>query len=230
MPALRDDPAARTNVPRRPQLHNLNPAQQLRAGKLPRRFLQLFTGSILFGASIGLVIQSQLGAFPWDVLHQGLARHLPITVGMGNIITGVAILLLWIPLRQALGLGTILNAVAIGVFTDVTIHFLPVAETLPLQVALMIGGILLNGVATATYIGSQFGPGPRDGLMTGLARVTGRSIRQVRTALEVTVVAAGWLLGGTLGVGTLLFAIAIGPLTQFFLRFLTVELDLDRPE
>ena len=229
MPALRDPPTAPAAGPTRtpPQLHNLNPAQQLRAGKLPRRFLQLIVGSVLFGASIGFVIQSQLGAFPWDVLHQGLARHLPITVGMGNIITGVSILLLWIPLRQALGLGTILNAVAIGVFTDLTILLVPVAETLPLQGAFMAGGILLNGIATATYIGSQFGPGPRDGLMTGLARVTGRSIRLVRTGLEAAVVAVGFLLGGTLGVGTLLYALAIGPLTQFFLRFLTVELDLE---
>src|SRR5690625_3942350 len=175
----------------RPGLLNLSPLQQLRAGKLKRRLLQLFVGLSLFGVSMGFVIQAGLGVFPWDVLHYGLARHLPLSIGTIIIITGLLVLLAWIPLRQAPGVGTIANAIWIGVATDVTLLFLGPAEGLPLQIVYMLGGIALNGVATAMYIGSQLGPGPRDGLMTGLSRMTGRSIRLVRTALEVVVVAIG---------------------------------------
>ncbi len=213
-----------TSAPARPGLLNLSPLEQLKAGKLKRRLLQLFVGLSLFGVSMGFVIQAGLGVFPWDVLHYGLAQHLPLSIGTIIIITGLLVLLAWIPLRQAPGVGTIANAVWIGVATDVTLLFLAPAEGLPLQAVYMLGGIALNGVATAMYIGSQLGPGPRDGLMTGLSRITGRSIRLVRTALEVVVVAIGWSLGGVLGVGTILFALFIGPLTQFFLPYFTVRL------
>jgi uncharacterized membrane protein YczE len=211
----------------RPALLNLSPAAQLRAGRLPRRLLQLFLGLTLFGVSMSLTIRSGLGMLPWDVLHYGVASRLPLSIGAVIILTGVAVLLFWIPLRQAPGLGTVANAIWIGVATDATLLVLPAPATIPLQAAFMLAGIVLNGAATAMYIGSQLGPGPRDGLMTGLARVSGRSIRLVRTGIEVAVVTGGWLLGGVVGPGTLLFALAIGPLTQFFLPFFIVPLGAD---
>lgn len=207
-----------------PVLLNLPPLAQLRAGRLPRRLTQLFVGLSLFGASIALTIRSGLGVPPWDVFHYGAASHVPLTIGTVIVITGLAVLLAWIPLRQRPGLGTVANAVWVGVAADVTLHYLPAATVLPWQLGYLVSGVTLNGLATALYIGSQLGPGPRDGLMTGLARVTGRSLRLVRTTLEVTVVALGWLLGGIVGWGTLLYAVAIGPLTQAFLPRCIVRL------
>ena len=173
---------------------------------------------------MSLMIRGGLGMLPWDVLHYGVARHVPLSIGTIIILTAVAVLLIWIPLRQRPGLGTVANAIWIGVATDATLLVLPEVEALPWQLAFMFGGIVINGAATAMYIGSQLGPGPRDGLMTGFARVTGRSIRLVRTGIEVAVVLGGWLLGGVVGIGTLLFAVSIGPLTQFFLPYFTVRL------
>lgn len=207
----------------------LGPVAQLRAGRLGRRVGQLLAGLTLYGVSMGLLIRSGLGQMPWDVLHYGLALHLPLTIGQVVIATSFAVLLLWIPLRQAPGLGTVLNAVLIGVALDATLAVLDPPSSWVLRVSLMLAGVLLNGVATAAYIGAQLGPGPRDGLMTGWVRRTGLSVRLVRTTLEVIVVALGWLLGGVVGLGTLLYAVAIGPLTQRLLPHLTLPLSPGPP-
>ncbi|MCB0908294.1 MAG: hypothetical protein KDB63_14360 [Nocardioidaceae bacterium] len=206
-------------------LANLGPAQQLRAGRLARRVGQLLLGLALYGASMGLMIRSTLGQLPWDVLHYGLALHLPLTIGQVVVATSFVVLLLWIPLRQAPGLGTVLNAVLIGVALDVTLGLVSPPGSLVARVGFVLAGVLLNGLATALYIGAQLGPGPRDGLMTGWVRRTGLSVRLVRTSLEILVVAIGWLLGGVVGFGTVLYAAAIGPLTQALLPWLTVPVD-----
>ena len=212
----------------RPQLLNLTPLAQLRAGRLPLRLVQLFVGLTLFGFSMALMIRSQLGMLPWDVLHYGIATHLPLSIGTIIILASLLVLLFWIPLRQSPGLGTIANAVWIGVATDLSLYLLPPVTELPLQIVFMVAGTVLNGMATAMYIGTQLGPGPRDGLMTGLARITGLSLRLVRTGLEVVVVTVGWLLGGVVGLGTLLFALTIGPLIQLFLPGFIVGLEGSR--
>lgn len=216
-------PATATTATAR-DLQPLGPVEQLRAGRLPRRLLQLFVGLTLFGVSMAMMLRGALGLNPWDVFHQGLAHHVPWSFGTVVIVASFVVLLLWIPLRQMPGLGTLANAVWIGVATDATLAVLAAPGDLAGRAALMLGGVLLNGVASALYIGSQLGPGPRDGLMTGLHRRTGVSIRVVRTAIEIAVLAVGWLLGGTLGVGTVLYALAIGPLVQFFLPRCTVRL------
>ena len=205
-------------------LRRMTPAQQLRAGRLPRRLVQLFVGLTLFGLSMAMLIRAGLGMIPWDVLHFGLARHLPLSFGVIVILLSVVVLLLWIPLREMPGLGTVANALWVGVAADLSLALLPELTRLPAQIGLMAGGIVLNAVATGLYIGAQLGPGPRDGLMTGLPRVIPLSLRTIRTGLEVIVVLLGWLLGGVVGVGTVLFAISIGPLTQFFLPHLVIRL------
>ncbi len=208
----------------RADLLPMTPRQQLAAGRTPRRGAQLAAGLLLYGASMGMMVRSRLGLDPWDVLHDGLARRLPVSFGTVVILVGVGVLLAWWPLRQWPGLGTVANVVVIGLATDATLAVLDPPDALAARVPLLLGGIVLNGVAGAMYIGSQYGPGPRDGLMTGLARRTGRSIRLVRTALEVTVLAAGWALGGTVGLGTVLYALMIGPVVQLALPVLTVPL------
>lgn len=214
---------ASTPPPRR-ELANVGPLQQLSGGRLPRRLVQLLVGLYLYGASMAMVVVAGLGMIPWDVLHSGILRHVPLTFGTIITITSVLVLLAWIPLRQMPGLGTVLNALLIGPALDVTLLFLPQPEDLGWRIVLLVSGVVLNGVASAMYIGSQFGPGPRDGLMTGLSRVTGRSIRLVRTLIEITVVAVGWALGGVIGIGTALYALSIGPITQALLPVFTVEL------
>ena len=189
-----------------------------------RRLVQLYAGLVLYGVSMALLVRSGLGVMPWDVLHQGLARQLGWSLGVVTIVVGALVLLAWIPLRERPGLGTVSNVVVIGLALDVALAVLPEPSSLPLRVALVPAGILLNAVATAAYIGVHLGPGPRDGLMTGLVRRTGRSVRLVRTSIEVTVVALGWLLGGTLGVATVLYALAIGPLVHALLPRLAVRL------
>ena len=216
---------ARPSRPGRVPLANLTPVDQLRAPRLFRRVVQLVVGLGLFGVSMAMMIRGLLGQMPWDVLHFGLASHLPLSFGQMVIATSVVVLLLWIPLRQMPGLGTVLNAVLIGLATDATLAVLVAPDGRPGRVALMAGGIGLNGVASALYIGAQLGPGPRDGLMTGLSRRTGRSIRLVRTTIELTAVGLGWALGGVPGIGTLLYAVSIGPLTQLLLPWVTVPLD-----
>ncbi|HET7305156.1 MAG TPA: hypothetical protein VFJ12_11490 [Segeticoccus sp.] len=210
-------------LPRR-QLASLTPRQQLRSGRMPRRLVQLFIGLTFFGASMGMMVRARLGTAPWDVLHWGLTSRLPLSFGTIVIIVGALVLLAWWPLRQWPGLGTVCNVVWVGVASDATLAVLDPPEALGWRIALMVGGVVLNGVASAMYIGSQLGPGPRDGLMTGLAQRTGRSIRLVRTSLEVVVLASGWVLGGVVGVGTVLYATAIGPLIQLFLPLLIVDL------
>ncbi len=187
-----------------------------------RRLFQLYAGLALYGASSALLVRSGLGLEPWNVLHQGLSERTGLSMGVVLTVLGAAILLLWIPLRQRPGLGTISNVLVIGVAMDATLAVVPDAHGLAVRVALMAAGIVLNGAATGLYIAARFGPGPRDGLMTGLNRRTGLSVRLVRTAIEITVVVTGFVLGGTVGVGTVLYAVAIGPLAQLFLRVFAV--------
>lgn len=188
-----------------------------------RRLPQLLGGLVLYGTSMAMQVRATLGLNPWDVLHEGLTLQTPLSFGLVVAVTGVVVLLLWIPLRERPGIGTVANVVVIAVTVDVGLALLPAPEELPTRIGLMAGGVLLNGVASAAYIGARLGPGPRDGLMTGLAARTGFSLRSVRTGLEITVLTVGWLLGGTIGVGTVLYALAIGPLTQAFLPWFAVR-------
>lgn len=190
---------------------------------LTRRLFQLYAGLALYGVSSALLVRGGLGLEPWGVLHQGLAERTGLTIGVVSIIVGAVVLLLWIPLRQRPGLGTVSNVFVIGIAMDGTLAVVPDAHGLGVQTVVLAGGIVLNGVATGLYIAARFGPGPRDGLMTGLHRLTGRSIRLVRTAIEVAVVATGFVLGGSVGVGTVAYALAIGPLAQLFLRVFAIS-------
>ncbi|MGN9808651.1 membrane protein YczE [Micromonospora sp. BQ11] len=188
-----------------------------------RRLTQLYAGLVLYGVSMALMIESGLGLNPWDVLHEGISKRTGLTFGTVSILVGAAVLLLWIPLRQRPGLGTISNVFVIGLAVDASLALLPPGAPLPVRIGLLVAGIVGNGVATALYLGARLGPGPRDGLMTGfVARRPGWSIRVVRTVIEVAVLALGALLGGTVGIGTVAYALAIGPLTQFFLPHVTV--------
>ncbi|MDX6322492.1 MAG: hypothetical protein QOF52_2350 [Propionibacteriaceae bacterium] len=206
---------------------DLGPIQQVRAGHLGRRLSQLYAGLVLYGVSMAMMIEANLGLDPWDVLHQGLANRVPLSFGTITIAVSALVLLLWIPLRQRPGLGTLSNVVIVGLAADLGLWLLPSPDQLAVRIPLLITGVVLNGLAGAVYIGSHFGPGPRDGLMTGFARRTGGSLRLIRTAIEVTVLVVGFFLGGTVGVGTVLYAVAIGPLVQFFLP--KVSAPLGRP-
>lgn len=186
-----------------------------------RRLVQLFVGLIAYGFATALMIRAGLGLNPWDVLHQGLDERTTLSFGIVVILAGIVVLLLWIPLRQKPGIGTICNVVLIGLAADVGLGLLPDAADFVARVAMLVAGILLLGVATSAYIGAGLGPGPRDGLMTGLAARTGWPIGKVRTSIEIVVLAAGWLLGGQVGVGTILFAVAIGPIIQRSLPLFT---------
>lgn len=181
-----------------------------------RRLTQLYAGLVLYGVSDALLVLAALGLDPWDVLHQGLARRTGLAIGTWAIIVGVAVLLLWIPLRQLPGLGTVSNVVVIGLVINAVLAGVPAPAGWPLRGLTLVGGIVLNGVATGCYIGAGLGPGPRDGLMTGIAS-RGHSIRLVRTCIELTVLAVGWLLGGAVGIGTLAYAVGIGPLAHLFI-------------
>lgn len=189
---------------------------------LARRLAQLYVGLALYGLSIALQISSRLGNDPWDTFHQGLSRHTGLSIGTWIVIAGALVMLFWIPMRQRPGIGTISNVVFVGVFADLFLWLLPDPRWLALRWAYLVAAILINGFATGCYIGAGLGPGPRDGLMTGLA-ARGLSIRVVRTCIEVTVLAIGWLLGGTAGIGTLLYAVAIGPLSHIFIPLLAIE-------
>jgi uncharacterized membrane protein YczE len=191
--------------------------------RLVRRVTQLFAGLALYGASMAIMVESALGLNPWDVLHQGLSKTTGISFGLIVLLVGIPVLMLWIPLRQRPGFGTVANLVVVGFAADAALAVLPEGTTIPARVGYLVGGILLNGLATGLYLGSRLGPGPRDGLMTGIVnRFPRLSIRVVRTVLELTVLGAGVLLGGTVGVGTVAYALAIGPLAQLFLPFCTV--------
>jgi uncharacterized membrane protein YczE len=190
--------------------------------RLPRRLAQLYAGLLAFAFGEAMIVRANLGVMSWDVLHQGLARHLGLTIGQWSVIVGALVLLLWIPLRERPGLGTVSNVVVIGLALDAFLALLSAPASMPVRIALLVAGICVNGVATAAYVGASLGPGPRDGLMTGLVRTTGRPVGVVRTAIELSVVFVGWLLGGNLALGTVLFVLAIGPLVHVFLPLLTV--------
>lgn len=189
-----------------------------------RRLGQLYLGLALFGLSMAMIVRARLGVMPWDVLHQGLARRTHLSLGTVVLVVGVAVLLAWIPMRQRPGFGTVSNALVIGVMVDQSLRLLPAPAGLAARLALLLGGIALNAVATAAYIGARLGPGPRDGLMTGLVARRGWPVRWVRTGIEVAVVLLGWALGGNLGLGTLLFAVTIGPLVHPLLPRMSVQL------
>jgi uncharacterized membrane protein YczE len=178
--------------------------------------MQLFSGLVLYGVSDGMLLLAGLGVDPWDVLQQGLARRIGLQTGTWSIIVGAAVLLLWIPLRQRPSFGTACNVVLIGAVVDLVLAVVAPPHSVVVRVLVMLGGVALNGVATGLYIGAGFGPGPRDGLTTGIA-ARGHSIRVVRTGIEAAVLAIGWLLGGTVGVGTVVYAVCIGPLSHVFI-------------
>jgi len=190
---------------------------------MTRRLIQLLAGLTLYGASMALMLRAALGLDPWDVFHQGLAGHVGLSFGMLVNVVGAVVLLLWIPLRQRPGLGTIANVLVIGTTVDLTMLVLPAFDGLWVRTGLLVAAVVLNGVAGALYIGAGLGPGPRDGLMTGLVRRTGWSIRLVRTGIELGVLGLGWLMGGTIGVGTVIYAFAIGPIVQLFLPLFTID-------
>lgn len=193
------------------------------------RLPQLVAGLALFGLGSGLMVQSQLGNPPWDVFHEGVSLHTPLTIGLAGIVTSFVVLLLWIPLRERPGVGTLANAVLIGLFIDLTILVVDRPGSLWVRWSLLGVGVLLVAVGSGLYIGVRLGTGPRDGLMTGISR-RGPSLRAARTGVEATVLIVGWLLGGTIGVGTLVFALGIGPLVQLFLpRFDLGNLDPRQP-
>ncbi|MDQ3877323.1 MAG: hypothetical protein M3290_03080 [Actinomycetota bacterium] len=183
---------------------------------LVRRLSQLFVGLVAFGVSVALMVRARLGLAPWDVLHQGIAKQTGIRLGWVVIAVSLVVLSLWIPLRQPLGIGTLANAIVVGLSVNGALIVLPQVDQGWVRVVLLATGVILNGVATGLYIGAGLGPGPRDGLMTGVAQ-RGHSIRSTRTALEVTVLILGWFLGGTVGVGTAVYAIAIGSLAHVFI-------------
>ena len=178
----------------------------------------LLVGLTGYGFSMAMMVRAGLGLDPWDVFHQGLARHTGMTIGIASAVVGVVVLLAWIPLRNRPGVGTIANVIVIAITVDAGLLILPTPTSLPVRTALMLGAVLLNAFSTVLYVGAGLGPGPRDGLMTGLVARTGLSVRLVRTSIEATVLAVGWLLGGTVGVGTVVYAFGIGPLIQLFLR------------
>lgn len=186
------------------------------------RLIQLVAGLVLYGTSMALLVRAGLGLDPWDILHQGLARRTGFSFGTVTALTGILVLLVWLPLRQRPGIGTVANVVVIAFSVDTALRLLPEVTSLWWRVPLLVGGIVLNGLATAIYVGTRLGPGPRDGLMTGLHARTRWSVRTVRTGIEICVLTIGWLLGGTAGLGTVLYALAIGPLTQFFLPYVAV--------
>jgi uncharacterized membrane protein YczE len=194
---------------------------------MTRRLIQLFSGLVLYGLSIALIVRADLGLDPWDVLNQGVferfARPAGISFGLVVNLIGLAVLLLWIPLRQKPGVGTVANVLVIGTVANVGLDWIPTDLDLSLRAGLLIAGIVLNGVASGAYIGAGLGPGPRDGLMTGIVARTGWPVKWVRTAIELSVIAVGWLLGGSVGLGTVLYAVTIGPLVHVFLPLFTIR-------
>ncbi|MDA3016665.1 MAG: hypothetical protein O2841_01350 [Actinomycetota bacterium] len=196
--------------------------------RLGRRLVRCLIGLAIFAIGISLQMNANIGAPPWDVFHQGVAKQTDISIGKIIVITGFMLLLLWIPLRQKPGLGTILNALEIGLVADVALVIIPEPNNIFIRIAMVIVGIITVAIGTGLYIGSALGPGPRDGLMTGLAK-RGIPIRVGRTAVEVTVLIIGYALGGQVGVATFAFAFGVGPLVQFFLPRLAVSSGSARP-
>ncbi len=190
------------------------------AGRGALRGAALLVGLSGYGVSMAMMVRAGLGLDPWDVLHQGLALRTGMTIGLASAVVGVAVLLAWIPLRNRPGIGTVANVVVIAITVDLALWLIPTPTSLPVRVAMMLAAVVFNAVSTVLYIGAGLGPGPRDGLMTGLVVRTGRSVRLVRSAIEVTVLTVGWLLGGTVGIGTVVYAFGIGPLVQLFVRLI----------
>ena len=190
---------------------------------MARRLIQLLVGLILYGLAVAMIVRAGLGLDPWNVLNQGVAERLPLSYGVVMILIGAAVLLLWLPLRQKPGIGTVANVFLIGVFADLGLAWIPADLPLAVRIAMLVAGVVLTGVATGAYVGAGLGPGPRDGLMTGIVKRTGWPVKYVRTAIEIAVVAAGWLLGGAVGLGTVLFALTIGPLVHVFLPIFTIR-------
>jgi uncharacterized membrane protein YczE len=189
---------------------------------MPRRLFQLYAGLVAFAFGEALIVRANLGVMSWDVLHQGLVKQIGLSIGVWSIIVGAVVLLLWIPLREKPGLGTVSNVLVIGACLDLFLGWLPEVDAMAGRIGLLLAGIVINGVASSAYIGASFGAGPRDGLMTGLVRRTGGSVRVIRTGIEVSVVIIGWILGGNLGLGTVLFALSIGPIIHVSLPALTI--------
>jgi uncharacterized membrane protein YczE len=187
----------------------------------PRRLGQLLAGLVGFGISLAFMVRAELGLGPWDVLHQGVAERADLEIGTVVIALSALVLVLWVPLRQRPGLGTLANVVVVGLAVNATLTLLPTPDHLAARLGLLVAGVVGNGAATGMYIGAGLGPGPRDGLMTGLAE-HGLSIRLARTLIELTVLAIGWALGGLVGVGTVAYAISIGPLAHYFIPKLTI--------
>ena len=202
---------------RHPRLDNLSLRDQLGVDRLARRLVQMMIGLTGFGLSLAMLLRSGLGGAPWDVFHAALAERLGATVGSMSIAVSFVLLLLWIPLRERLGIGTVANAIWVGVSIDLGMLILPEASSLPVAIALMLLRVVVNGISGAVYIGAQLGAGARDGLMTALSRVLSRPVGPVRIVLEVIVLVTGWLLGGPLGLGTVVYAIALGPVIQLVL-------------
>lgn len=200
-----------------PRLDNLSLRDQLGVDRLGRRLVQMMIGLTGFGLSLAMLLRSGLGGAPWDVFHAALAERLGATVGAMSIAVSFVLLLLWIPLRERLGIGTVANAIWVGVSIDLGMLVLPQTSSLPVAIALMLLGVVVNGISGAVYIGAQLGAGARDGLMTALSRVLSRPVGPVRIVLEVIVLVTGWLLGGPLGLGTVVYAIALGPVIQLAL-------------
>lgn len=194
-----------------------------------RRLLQLYIGLCLYGVSIAMYVRAALGVDPWDVFHLGVSQQLSADFGTVMIVTGALVLLLWIPLRQRPGLGTVSNVIVLGLAANATLAVLQTPDTLWLKGGLLIAAVVLNALATGMYIGAGFGPGPRDGLMTGLHARTGWSLRLIRTSIELTVLVIGYLLGGSVGIGTLVYALAIGPLIQLCLPWFQVKVNPRAP-
>jgi uncharacterized membrane protein YczE len=190
---------------------------------LVRRFVQLFAGLFLYGIGIALIVRGELGVGPWDVLTQGIAKHTGLGFGLITVLMSGVVLLLWIPIRQRLGFGTVMNALLVGPAADVGLWLIPSGLDLWMRIILLGSGIVVLAAATGLYIGAHFGPGPRDGLMTGLHRVTGWKIWIVRTGIELVVLAAGWLLGGNVGIGTVAFALLIGPLCGYTIPLFAIR-------
>jgi uncharacterized membrane protein YczE len=188
-----------------------------------RRLIQLFGGIAVFGLAIALIVRADLGLDPWNVLNDGVAARAPLSYGVVMILIGLVVLLLWLPLRQKPGFGTLANVLTLGLFTDLGLAWIPEGGDLTIRAVMLVAGIILTAVGTAAYVGAGLGPGPRDGLMTGLVARTGWPVKYVRTAIELSILALGWLLGGTVGIGTVLFAVTIGPMIHRLLPIFTIR-------
>jgi uncharacterized membrane protein YczE len=199
------------------------PVRNWAVGLWSRRLTQLYLGLVLYGVSSAMQVQAGLGLDPWDVLHQGVANRVDRAIGTVVIAVGALVLLGWIPLRQRPGLGTVSNVIVLGLAMNATLAVLPAQHGYPARIAMLLGAIVLCGIATGMYISAGLGPGPRDGLMTGISGRTGVSIRLTRTLIEITVLVTGWLLGGSVGVGTVLYAVLIGPLAHVFLKVFRIQ-------